>query len=88
VQAAAERGVTYKQAFLRDGTPVQVPLGADQADIAGPDGVTSRYEIKWAQDEDGNLQVLDLVPIAAAAIANGNGANGVNGANGTSHYAS
>lgn len=63
VAAAQAKGNVFRTGFLRDGTQVQVPIGADFVDL--PSG--GRFQVRWAQDENGELVVMDLQPMAPPA---------------------
>jgi hypothetical protein len=60
LEAAAASGNSTATVELPDGGELEVPLGEDSA-IHPETGVT--YSIKWAQDDAGQLVVLDATPV-------------------------
>lgn len=54
VEAAAQEGRSHQTLHLADGGLLKVALGEEYATV---EGGTQQYQIKWAQDESGNLQV-------------------------------
>lgn len=54
VEAAALEGRSTETIHLLDGAVLKVPLGEEYATV---EGGTAQYQVKWAQDESGNLQV-------------------------------
>ena len=79
LEAAAAEGRTLVTAELEDGGSLQVQLGEEFA----TDPATGRhYNIRWAQDDSGTLQVLkavevDSLPASHAANGGGSGAHGI-----------
>lgn len=55
VEAAAQEGRSTETIHLPNGAVLKVPLGEEHATV---EGSTQQYQVKWAQDESGNLQVL------------------------------
>lgn len=69
LEAAAAEGRSDVAVTLEDGTALDVPLGAEEA---VQESTGRRYAIKWAQDEEGSLQVLSWTLLASngpAAVA-------------------
>lgn len=60
VEAAAQEGRCSETVYLPGGALLKVPLGEEYATVEGSD---EQYQVKWAQDESGNLQVLEYHPI-------------------------
>lgn len=60
-QAEMEGGSGTREVELEDGRMLTVPLGIERArhPVTGEE-----YDIKWAQDESGNLQILYARPVA------------------------
>lgn len=54
VEAAAQEGRSSETIHLASGGLLKVPLGEEYASV---EGGTEQYQVKWAQDESGNLQV-------------------------------
>ena len=54
VEAAAQEGRSTETVHLPNGAVLKVPLGEEYATV---EGGTEQYQVKWAQDESGNLQV-------------------------------
>lgn len=54
VEAAAQEGRSTETVHLANGAVLKVPLGEEFATV---EGGTQQYQVKWAQDESGNLQV-------------------------------
>ena len=54
VEAAAQEGRSTETVHLPDGAVLEVPLGEEYATV---EGSTQQYQVTWAQDESGNLQV-------------------------------
>ena len=54
VEAAAQEGRSTETMHLANGAVLKVPLGEEYATV---EGGTQQYQVKWAQDESGNLQV-------------------------------
>lgn len=54
VEAAAQEGRSTETIHLANGAVLKVPLGEEYATV---EGGTQQYQVKWAQDESGNLQV-------------------------------
>ena len=77
LEAAAAEGRTLVTAELEDGGSLQVQLGEEYA----TDPATGRhYNIRWAQDDSGTLQVLKAVEVdslPASYVANANGAHSI-----------
>lgn len=57
VEAAALEGRSIETVHLPDGAVLKVPLGEEFATV---EGGTVQYQVKWAQDESGNLQVFQV----------------------------
>lgn len=60
VEAAAQEGHTSETIHLANGGLLKVPLGEEYASVQGE---TEQYQVKWAQDESGNLQILEYHPV-------------------------
>ncbi|KAL3145132.1 hypothetical protein ABBQ38_001736 [Trebouxia sp. C0009 RCD-2024] len=60
VEAAALEGRSTETIHLPDGAVLKVPLGEEYATV---EGGTTQYQVKWAQDESGNLQILEYHPV-------------------------
>ncbi|KAL3145244.1 hypothetical protein ABBQ32_000989 [Trebouxia sp. C0010 RCD-2024] len=60
VEAAALEGRSTETIHLLDGAVLKVPLGEEYATV---EGGTAQYQVKWAQDESGNLQILEYHPV-------------------------
>ena len=54
VEAAAQEGRSQQTIHLGDGTILKVGMGEEYGTV---EGTSQQYQIKWAQDESGNLQV-------------------------------
>ena len=54
VEAAAQEGRSTQPIALPDGAVLNVLLGEEYATV---EGTSQQYQVKWAQDEAGNLQV-------------------------------
>lgn len=54
VEAAAQEGRSSETIHLANGGLLKVPLGEEYASV---EGGREQYQVKWAQDESGNLQV-------------------------------
>ncbi|KAL0019978.1 hypothetical protein WJX79_005180 [Trebouxia sp. C0005] len=62
VEAAAQEGRSSETVYLPGGALLKVPLGEEYATV---EGCGEQYQVKWAQDESGNLQILEYHPIQA-----------------------
>jgi hypothetical protein len=60
IEAAKGEGEASEEVRLEDGSILEVPLGQD---IAIQEETGERYSIKWAQDEEGKLQVQSWTKI-------------------------
>ena len=58
VEAAAQEGRSTQAIALPDGAVLNVPLGEEYATV---EGTSQQYQVKWAQDEAGNLQVCQTI---------------------------
>ena len=58
VEAAAQEGRSSETIHLPGGALLKVPLGEEYAQV---EGNTEQYQVKWAQDESGNLQVQPVM---------------------------
>lgn len=58
MEAAAQEGRSTETIHLPGGALLKVPLGEEYALV---EGTTQQYQVKWAQDESGNLQVQPVV---------------------------
>lgn len=54
VEAAAQEGRSHQTIHLADGALLKVGMGEEYGTV---EGTSQQYQIKWAQDESGNLQV-------------------------------
>ena len=54
VEAAAQEGRSQQTIHLGDGAVLKVGMGEEYGTV---EGTSQQYQIKWAQDESGNLQV-------------------------------
>ena len=64
LEAAEAEGRAAKELLLSDGRVLKVPIGAE---FATDETTGEQYQVKWAQDESGNLDVLSWHPVSAAA---------------------
>ena len=63
VEAAAQEGRSSETVYLPGGALLKVPLGEEYATV---EGSAEQYQVKWAQDESGNLQVSTAVCLVCA----------------------
>ena len=74
VEAAAQEGRSQQSLHLPGGQLLKVALGEEHATV---EGGSQQYQIKWAQDESGNLQVAwpwqscSAHPMSACPFLNG-----------------
>jgi hypothetical protein len=66
MEAAQAEGRADEKITLPDGRVLSVPIGADFATL---ESTGEQFQIKWTQDEQGNIDVLSWHPVAPTPAA-------------------
>ena len=60
IEAARAGGAAYEKLLLETGKEIKVPIGEE---VVTDESTGQQYQIVWAQDEEGKLQILSHTPM-------------------------